>query len=1744
MPNEDNRGRGQTPRDVLYKGSETTVYRTKSESDYQSVIIKVLHGGSSRDALTRLRHEHQILSRLELDGVVQVLGFEKVDNNPAMKLEDCGGEPLSDLIEREGTPLDRVLDIGIQLAGILDQLHARKVIHRDINPNNILWCPESGQVKVIDFGLATLIPEQQEAQSSPNALVGTLAYLSPEQTGRMNRKVDYRTDYYSFGATLYHLATGRPPFRGMDAAELVHCHIAKVPPGPDTIRPEVPFSLSRIILKLLSKNAEDRYQSGRGIRSDLERCRNEMKGGEDSNFPLGMDDTSDRFQLPQKLYVREEEIESLTRAFSAATIGQKTLMMVAGYSGVGKTSLVREIYKSITRKRGYFITGKFDQYKRDIPYGALIEAFQGLVRDLLSEGEAQRTRWKDRLLDALDPNGQVIIDLIPDLELIIGPQPEVPELPPAETRNRLNIVFHSFISVFTREDHPLVIFLDDLQWVDSASLALSQMLLSGPGNPYFLAIGAYRDNEVDPAHPLLLTLKEIESSGLDIGRVELKPLEPSHVQQFVADTLRSDTTEVESLANIVVTKTGGNPFFMGEFIKTLHKEELVWFHAEERRWQWDLGGIEHLGVTDNVVDLMTAKIEKLDPDTQQAVQLAACIGNRFDLPVLANACGKSTGEVMKSLGMAVTEGLLFFLDEAHKYVTIEKDTDETGLLDPVLLETVHYKFAHDKIQQAAYSLIPVDVRTTVHWQIGQHLLKKTPESQQDQVIFDIVNQLNEGRDRIRSEEEKVDLATLNLAAGRKAKGSVAFQSGNIYVGNGLALLDGSWWKDHYTLALDLHNEAAELAYLVTSFSEMERLAEVVKIRAASIHDQLRVYEIRIQACIGQNKQQEAVQMALPVLDKLGISLPFSPSKARVAMELVRLKTALAGKRIERLLEQPEMTDQRVLAIMRIGSGILSASYMVSPNLFPLLALRLLRLSVKYGTTHLTPFVYAVYAMLLCGFLGQVDLGSAFGAMSLKMQERFNYKRLESRLLFANAAVIRHYKERLQDILPMLRNGVRTGLEVGDLEYVAASAAMHGYFTFFMGKELNAASTEMDEFAAVLRQLDQTSYENYHDTFRQVCRNLLGQSPDPRRIVGEVFDESVIGPALEKSSDWHGFAVLHVLKCFVSFLFGDYREAVAAAEVSRKYLESIMGMLPSEASRFYGALARLGHLRSLHSRKDVAEYRLLKRRVRSDIRRLKHLARHSPDTYLHRPLLVQADFAAFRRKKREAASLFDRSIQIAGEHDFLQDEAIASETAARFYLESGNEKIAGAYLQDARFAYEQWGAVAKIEQLDEAYPNLLVGRRRHSRRLTESSPTSSSSQQGASADVDLTTVLKAAQALSSTIHLPRLLEIMMGILIENAGARRGVLILETDGDLMVEAEAVTDSEATEVLQHLPLRSFKAIPHGIVNYVLQTRKAIVLDDAPKEGNFTREAYFQESPVPSVLCNALLYQNKLIGILYLENDLSTGAFTPERVGVLKMLASQMAVSLENARLYDDLEKNNRELDQRVNERTKKLKEAHTNLSIEQRKTDALLLNVLPGRVAGDLKERGATEPESFENVTVMLTDLVDFTTQSSRLEPKVLIGELNELFTSFDNIIEKNHCERIKTIGDAYLSVCGMPEENPRHAECVVQSAWEILGYLEARNRDSTHQWQIRIGVHTGRVVGGVVGIKKYIYDVFGDTINTAARMESHSLPMRINVSQSTYVLTRDRFEFEARDPVEVKGKGMMDMYLLKNPAAEKE
>ena len=1498
----------------IHASNNSLVYQGYRLQDQQPVMLKLLREDyPTPSQITRYQQEYQLAHTLDLEGVITAYNWEQYHNTFVIVFEDFGGISLQELMAQRQFSLVEFLQVAIKIVQALGTLHEAQIIHKDINPSNLVFNPATGELKIIDLGIATVLTEENPFPHNPNVLEGTLAYISPEQTGRMNRSLDYRTDFYSLGVTFYELLTNQLPFDSTDTLELVYCHLARQPNHLRSWQDQtIPPVVAELVMKLMAKTAESRYQSAWGLVADLQECLRQLKTtSEIADFSLGTKDRFTKLLIPQKLYGRENEVSSLLDAFGRINQSREEdiqspmeLMLVSGFSGIGKSALVKEMYQPITQSRGYFVTGKFDQYQHDIPYSAFIQAFSELIKQLLTETENQLNHWREKITKALGINGQVIIDVIPEVELIIGKQPTPVKLEVKETENRFNLVVQNFIEIFAQPSHPLVIFLDDLQWADLASLKLIKMLLNALNMKSLFLIGAYRDNEVSSTHPLMLTVDELRKTGVNINPIKLSPLDLTDIENLIADTF-GFSSQVHDLAKLVAVKTGGNPFFVRKFLQSLYKEKLIYFDFPTDQWIWNLEEIETQKITDNVVELMAAQIKKMSLETQNLLKLAACIGNQFDFHTLHIVSQQSLTSTALSLRKAMQEGLIVPLGDNHKIVDLFATSESAQLISHQQIPNqVNYQFAHDRIQQAAYSLIGEGDKQKVHLQVGKTLWQNTDLYLQPEKIFSIANQLNFSFELIEEQSEKYQLANLNLRAGKKAQAATAYKAAFNYFTTGIQLLSPSSWQTNYDLTLDLYTSAVEAAFLCGNFEQMESLIQIVINSAHKLLDKVPVYLTKIKAALAQNQAQEALKTALGLLKLLGFDLPEQPTPDDIEKILAECRNHWLGKQPMDLVKLPVMENPEKLAAMQILVETTSPCYIAAPQILPFIVCTQMQLSIQYGNCFYSPFSYSCYGATLHVW-GDTDSGYEFAKLAIKLLEYFPNRGPKTKTMYIVNSSILHWKVSLAKSIKPLKEAYLIGLETGEFLFAGYCAYVEASHNFALGKQLSYVAKHMATYGKKLKQIKQITALNYLNICHQLVLNLMGDNEDPYQLVGRVYDEKYSLPIHYQANDQGAIAIVYISKLILNYLLTDFATAISNADSAEPYLEGVNAKIFFALYYWYDSLVRL----AVYPHVDLEEQENILDRVTANQSNMESWANYAPINYLHKYHLVEAEKARVLKQYSQAVEFYDLAIQGAGESGYLQEEALAYELAAKCYLARERFLVAQTYWKQARYIYFKWGAMAKVKQLDSEniQPPTTITQITDWENVQEDSI--GNSDQFTQENLDLLTLIKTSQALSQQKKLSELLEILMKFVLENAGAEKVLFLLAKSEGLVIEAEGNLNESIT-TLKSIPIQDYGHLSKTIINYVQRTKEVVELGDGTKSessGIFSNDNYIIEQQVRSVLCLPILSQNQLIAILYLENNLVANAFTEDRLEVLKMICSSAAMAIENSLLRQQEQKLN---------------------------------------------------------------------------------------------------------------------------------------------------------------------------------------------------------------------------------------------
>ncbi|WP_428262267.1 AAA family ATPase [Haliangium sp.] len=1541
----------------LYEGPHSTVRRCRRRSDGVEVVIKTLRPDGARPVdLARLRHHVEVTRTLDPDAVIRPLHFDETPDEgpPTLVMEGRKGIPVSDYLgSAAGGPgasapspteaplapeaplspeaslspeaplsIETWLAIAQGLAAALVAIHRDGIVHKDIKPPHLLFDPERGQMWMLDFGIATTLPVERPVAPSIGAIAGTLAYMAPEQTGRMNRGIDHRADLYAAGVVLYQLATGQLPFTILDAVALVHAHLAVPARHPCELVPGFPRLLGDIIAKLLAKDPEDRYQSAAGLHADIARCAEEWhETGRIRPFPLAQRDEIARFQVPERLYGRERELATLTGAFERVASGHTELVLITGPSGIGKSALVNELYKPLVATRGFFVAGKFDQYRRNVPFSSLAHAFGGLVEELLDEPPEVLAHWHELLDTSLGRDARVIMDIVPALERLLGARPPAAELPPSAARHRLDLLFERFVRVFVTGGRPLVLFLDDLQWADLASLRLLQRLITDPEMKHLLIVSAYRDNEVGTGHPVARMLAEVEADSEaargTLARVPLAPLDHAALRALIGDSLRRAPEQVDKLAELVAHKTGGAPFFTIQFLHTLADAGVFRYSLADQRWAFDLNKARALDPPDDVIELMLARLRKLPAEAQEVLMVAAALGGEFALSHLAAAVERAPDDIIEAMRQPIHEELVYPLQSSY-----EPLSSAGGDLEG------RYRFFHDRIQQAAYLLIPRDRIAAIHLEIGRGLSALAQTEGAEVLEFDVVNHLNLGAALMDDDDERVALAEKNLAVGRQALEATAYDVATGYMNTGISLLRAvaagpderadraEMWSRYYPLALALHLGAAEAEYLETRFERAQELVDDGLTHAHALLDRIQLLEVRLRLFMAQNRPGDAVDAGLEALAALGVELIHSPDE--IALDEVLAKSEL-GPDME-VMRSPER-----LAAMRVLMNIGSPAFASRPDLFPKIPLTMVALSIRHGFCPESAYGMSLYGMIQCGILDRIAEGYRLGDFATKLIEHFDAREIACKVYLVHNVFIRHWSDHPDATLGPLARAIDEGLETGDVEYASYCAKDYCGHSLFSSLTLSAA---LDKQRGMLQILDKLRID-YSTMYGQVCHRLGQAFAGTIGAEGATAD-GVIGAALidelVKANNLSTLFAAYVARLIHAVHFDSPAAAQAAVRSAAEYIEAATGWLLVGVFGFYRALAAVRGCAvgtGFEANPDAGD------EVERCRAKLANWAQHAPAHYQHRLALVEAERHRVEGDIQAAMGGYERCIELAHASGLVGEEALAWERAGRFYAELGQPRVAALYLRGARDRYHAWGAHAKVAQL-EAGPHI--------------GPSDASAQQRhlgtvdvAPEQLDALALIKASQRLSRQIVLEELVDSLTRTALEHAGAQRGCLLLERDGQWLCVADvSATDTiggvahAGTEAPSRLPssrpLDQVDTLPRSVIDRVRDRGELLVLDDEQLDA-FVDDPYLEQAALRSLLCMPLRRQGQLAGVLYLEHRSAGRVFTAQRISTLEVLAAQAMISIDHAYLY-------RSLEHQVEARTRELRDTRQRLLDTARK------------------------------------------------------------------------------------------------------------------------------------------------------------------------------------------------------------------
>ncbi|WP_196493788.1 ATP-binding sensor histidine kinase [Ornithinibacillus caprae] len=1585
------------------EGESWSLYKALSEDDQRFVGVKKINNDLSEEyAAAETVHEYYLTKELVDVDILHPNKLERVGEKAFIITEYFDGYTLMDWMNKYGAmDIGTFLKMAIQLAGTIEKVHHKHIIHKSLHPKNILLESKTNHITLTAFHQATTLPtERHFPHVSPYQFKEKVAYMSPEQTGRMNRSMDYRADLYALGVIYYEMMIGEVPFKQLGPAEMIHAHLAKKPKSPQEINPKIPDTISRIILKLLAKNPDDRYQSANSLRTDLELCLKEFNQfGDISEFVLDRNSKQGIMEKQTKLYGRKEAINTLIDKFNDVQRGSNELILVPGPSGIGKTALVNELHKPLARDKGYFISGKFMKLKKQIPYAPFVQAFQELVNQILTEGSDRIQQWKRVLEEELGSNANVIANFIPEIEWIIGTQPNLTELPPQGVHNRFRQAIRKFVGIFAREDHPLVLFMDDLQWADAATLDLIDYLLCSSDIHHFLVVGAYRQDEIQVGHPFEAMLAKLEEESVPITEIPVTALKYGHIKQWINEMLSLDKGDEEFLAAFMYRVTQGNPLFMVQLFQTLHEESVFYFDASTAEWQANLTRLKEFSIKDDILEFMIRRIGKLPHETISVLQYASCFGNQFDLKSLSFLTRNSYVKMAELLWKGLEEGLIIPLDPSYKWVY---PNERISFIDS---NPPQYIFLHDKVQQAFYMTMSEERRIENHLNIGKELLKRYSAEKLEEHIFEIVNHLNISRDKL-SDHERFGLIRWNWMAGERAKKSAASEAALEFFKVGHELLPKDRWQNHYELTFNLLLGLGETLYLNNLFEDAEKIFNELVQQAKSRLDQLTVYNLKIALYTHIHEVEKAVDTGLDGLKLFGWNIRKTPSKLSVGIEFLRTKLALAKKQTGDLLDLPFVKAKDHRQVLRTLINSNGPAYHVNQNLATVLMLRAIRFMLKYGDMDISALVYNNYALTLSAGFNDYNGSIYFGKLAMEHSEKYHDTSIKARVNFVYGSFVGHWKHHLKYSVEHLERSQQMCIESGNLHLAGANGAFIGLLLYIKGDQLKVVARGIERQLTFAKQHEYALTDNFLTEILYWI-DIFSNEDSKLNWDYQEFAEDI--PA----------TIMHyTIRLQMTYLLNAKQKAMEAIEKIDHLVDQSHVLVITPDYYYYHALwltrlIRTGDINISTGRK----------KLKRNLAKLKKWAIQSPVNYKHKYLLVKAEWE--QCTKNDPSKIYSDSIESAIENGFLQDTAIAYECAGNYYKKQNMSIIATTYFSNAYVAYRKWGAERKASLLYQENLEFI------------NTPKQENGIGYGEGLLDIDAALQAAAAISDEMRFEQLLAKAMRIVLTNAGAEYVCFLLNRDHKL--QAAASNDViGGVHVFEELKTLDEVYLSQTIVNYVYQSHKPVVLDNAFSQGDFIEDEYIKQSGVKSVLCLPLLYQNTLTGVLYLENNQSTHVFTEGRLELLSVIASQVAIAIENANLYANLEEKVTERTALLYEANKNLQQANESLEKSEENRRRMLSNI-----THDLRSPLAAVKGYID---IMLEGLLENPEQHYHY-----IKAAKSRIVSLDGLVQDLFDLAKLESGDITLSLEAVPIDRLFQRLCS-QSEWEI------HNSGLTFEWNI--------------------------------------------------------------------------------------
>lgn len=1684
--------------EIMVETPQFSMQRVEDVRNHEKYIAKVYPHTTERQNQS-LKNIVQLAKEKNWKEALQPLYILLQKEGACIIFQNAAGYTLRQFIrQQKKIKPSEFISVAINLGNMLSHFHANGWIIGNLSPDHIFIDTEKKECKIADFRKASKIFKKETDNSFLEP--GDLDYISPEQTGRINQVIDYRSDYYSLGIIFYEMLTGKLPFISNSAAELLYAHIAKQPASLNSIDPYIPQVLNDIVLKLLGKNPENRYQSWQGLLYDLE---NSLRYFQDDiylkSFKLGEKDYVSRITISSKLMGRDAELTIMNDAYQLAQMGKKQALYIGGYSGVGKTRLVQEFQRTKVDASSFVTKAKFDFLQRSTPYTAIIAAIRELIRNLLREEDLKLVYWKERLLYFLNGNGQIIINVVPELEIVIGKQAVLDDLSPDESQNRFQQTFLNFIAAFSSAEHSLIIFLDDLQWADLASIKLIELMVIDNIIKNFFFIGAYRDHEVNPTHPFVISLRKQEKRA-DIKEIKLLPLQKETISSFILETLQHRVERPDTLIEKIFQKTQGNIFFTIQLITSLNDAGLLYKDAHGN-WLWDEKALLEYNLAENVVELLVEKIKSLGEMQKNILRTGACVGDTFDLFTIANLAGERLYTVVNELSAVINMGYIISQDEnLDHYIRSSQDISDA---DFNRVGNVRFQFSHDRIRQACLSLVNEDELAVINLKAGQFKLKNYSPAEIDEEIFFIANHFNKGRKFITEKEDLQNLVEINLRAGKKAKEATAYDSAIDYFNLGRQSLN---FNHNYRQLYDFYLQGAACKYQIGKYDEAEKDLDELYQQSLTRLDKLEVLMLKVYMYTSKDEKEKAVEAGRIGFRLYGLYMPKSAPVVMMVIfkDIIKARWELRGKRIDALPEKAVMKDAERIRFLEFTLAVSPPIYQYDQNLFAWDVMKMVSYSLKYGNNGVASFGYMGYGMILAQTFGDYKTGKKLADIGITINKQLGYTILKWKLGMSYHNFVQHWTMPVRPEFDNMQEIINGCTSNGDPIYAGYAIFHYHQKKFVLGFPLDEVQQSFENYFRVVDQKGDKETRHFLEGYYHAIRCLRGEDENIL-LLGQSFNVPERLEQIVASSSFSIAADTYIAYINILYHFQFYKEAWQRYLEGGKYMGFIYHRYEYAEYNFYGGL-----ICAKAYEKKLSPAKPYLRLLKAHLKKLKLWSSNCPNNFEPQYLLLLAEFARVSGNTANTATLYEKAIQSADKYLFINYKALANELAGRYHFDSGNTTIAKTYLDNARRAYQRWGAILKVKYIEKEFAALLGQSIMQEQKNLHDSISFE--------NVDLGLVLQTSHAVNSAKDIDHVVEQLMKTVIQNSGADTGYLLIRNRADLVMKAIYTMKDGARSITEYPDADS---LPMNTIRYVARVKEPLIINNPAKQTEYSVLQYFTMHQPLSVLLFPILKQGELFGMLYLENYLSEGVFDTKRIGLLNLISSQIAMSLDNAYLYKNMES-------LVKERT-------VELETEKEQMSELLKNIFPKEAIEELKATGKATPQRLDNVTVMLADIKGFTKISEKLSPEELINRIDNYFRAFDDIMGKYSLEKIKTIGDAYMAIGGIGKTLSDGAEKMVLAALDMQEFAKKHlGNQQEEQIELRIGIHTGVVIAGVVGTKKLQYDIWGDTVNIAARMEQTSEPSRVNISEATHQQVKDKFNFIYRGKIEAKNKGELDMY----------